>query len=92
MISVLLPLYTVTKVLSWIWGPPFFPLPPAEGYGALPPALIVTHSSVNLTTSRYVMFSIQYHDTVYGVQYLQFLHAPTQNSKDLEKSTSSCDP
>jgi len=22
----------------------------------------------------------------------QFLHAPTQNSKDLEKNTSSCDP
>jgi len=22
----------------------------------------------------------------------QFLHAPTQNSKDLERSTSSCDP
>jgi len=26
------------------------------------------------------------------VRFLHFLHAPTQNSKDLEKSTNSCDP
>jgi len=31
--SALLSLYSVTKVLSQIWGPPFFPPPRAGGHG-----------------------------------------------------------
>jgi len=41
MSSVLVSLYTVTKVISQIWVPPFCPGSPVRGLrGALPPALV----------------------------------------------------